>query len=186
MWIFLALASIPIIEIALFIKVGGLIGVWPTIALVILTAIIGGALLRAQGFAAMTRLQASLAEGGDPRGPLAHGATILLAGLLMLTPGFFTDIIGFLLLLPPVRAALIARAGPALAARTVFTASTGGSARSGRWPRSGSGSGPIDAEYKDLTDIDDPSSADSSDDSPAKKSDGRQKIGRSGWSRPPE
>lgn len=121
-WILAALVIVPIVEIALFIQLGGLIGLWTTIGLVIVTAVLGAILLRMQGFAAMERLQRSLAEGGDPAGPLAHGVLILVAGLLMLTPGFFTDAVGFTLLIPPARAALIAWIGPKLAARVVRAA----------------------------------------------------------------
>lgn len=150
MWIFIALIAVPIIEIALFIQVGGALGLWPTLGLVFLTAIIGGVLLRAQGFSALARMQRAMAEGGDPRGPLAEGVTILVAGLLMLTPGFFTDTLGFLLLLPPVRVALIAWAGPRLAARTVHV-SSGPRPE----PRNRSDDGPIEAEYEDVTDSED-------------------------------
>lgn len=105
--IFLLLLLVPIIEIALFIKVGGLIGLWPTLAIVILTAMAGTALLRAQGLAALGELQHELNRGGNPAPALAHGALILVAGILLLTPGFFTDTLGFLLLVPPLRAAVI-------------------------------------------------------------------------------
>jgi len=98
---------IPIIEIALFIKVGGFIGLWPTIAIVILTAVIGTNMLRTQGLSTLARLQSSLQTGENPVDPMVHGALILLSGVLLLTPGFFTDSIGFLLLIPPVRTALI-------------------------------------------------------------------------------
>lgn len=107
MWLILALIAVPIIEIALFIEIGDIIGLWPTIGIVIATAIAGGMLLRAQGFQAMQSLQAQLNRGEDPSATLAHGAMILIAGVLMLTPGFFTDTVGFLLLIPAVRAALI-------------------------------------------------------------------------------
>ena len=106
MWLFLALVGVPILEILLFIEVGGAIGTWPTLAVVVGTALAGTLLLRAQGREAMVRLQSRLAEGGDPGGPIAHGAMILVAGVLLLTPGFFTDAVGFLLLLPPGREAL--------------------------------------------------------------------------------
>ncbi len=168
MWIILILVAVPIIEIALFIELGGWVGLWPTIALVIVTAILGGLLLRMQGFAAMQRLQASVAEGGDPRGPLAHGVMILIAGLLMLTPGFFTDAVGFALLLPPVRSGLIAWLGPKLAARATFVGPGFGPGMQGQdRPRPDQ---PIDADYVDL-DIDD---------------DPNRPRGNSGWSRPPE
>ncbi|MEO1611178.1 MAG: FxsA family protein [Pseudomonadota bacterium] len=168
MWIFLALVAVPIIEIALFIELGGWVGLWPTIGLVIVTAILGATLLRMQGFAAMTRLQQSVAEGGDPRGPLAHGVMILIAGLLMLTPGFFTDSVGFLLLVPPVRSAIIAWAGPRMAARAVYM---GPGMQGGRRPPERDG--PIEAEYEDLTDVTPPS-------------DGQGPRGTSGWTTPPD
>ncbi len=105
--IFLLLVAVPIVEIALFIQVGGWLGLWPTIGIVILTAAIGTMLLRAQGLAALGELQRRLAAGEDPSATLAHGAMILVAGVLLLTPGFFTDGVGFALLTPPVRAAAI-------------------------------------------------------------------------------
>ena len=107
MWLFLIFVGLPIVEIALFIKVGGAIGLLPTLALVVLSAVIGTALVRWQGMQALGRLKASLEAGGDPRGPIAHGALILVAGVLLITPGFFTDILGLLLLIPAVRAQLI-------------------------------------------------------------------------------
>jgi UPF0716 protein FxsA len=98
---------IPIIEIALFIQVGGMIGLWPTLAIVVLTAIIGTTMLRNQGLSTMARLQSSLSTGENPVDPMVHGALILVSGVLLLTPGFFTDGVGFALLLPPIRSALI-------------------------------------------------------------------------------
>lgn len=106
MWLLIAFIAVPLIEIALFIQVGGAIGVWPTLAIVVLTALIGTALLRRQGFQEMNRFRAAMAGMGDPSEPLVHGAMILFAGALLLTPGFFTDGLGFALLLPPVRARL--------------------------------------------------------------------------------
>lgn len=107
MWIFLALIAVPLIEIGLFIQVGGLIGLWPTLLTVLLTAVAGTWLLRRQGGDALRRLQNIMRSGGDPRGPLAHGALILVAGIVLLTPGFFTDAIGFLLLVPAIREIVI-------------------------------------------------------------------------------
>lgn len=106
-WLFLIFVAVPILEIALFIQVGGLIGLWPTLLVVVLTALAGTALMRHQGLQALARLRASLERGGDPVGPIAHGALILVAGMLLLTPGFFTDTVGLLLLVPAVRARLI-------------------------------------------------------------------------------
>ncbi len=107
MWLLLAFVAIPMIEIALFIKVGGLIGLWPTMAIILLTAILGSWLVRMQGAMALADLRGSLQELRDPTLPIAHGAMILLAGALLITPGFFTDTLGLLLLVPAVRAAIL-------------------------------------------------------------------------------
>lgn len=103
MWLFLAFLLVPLIEIGLFIQVGGLIGLFPTLAIVIITAVIGTWLVRSQGLRAMGDLQGSFSRLEDPTTPLAHGAMILLAGALLLTPGFFTDAVGFALLTPAFR-----------------------------------------------------------------------------------
>ncbi|ARE40595.1 FxsA protein [Rhodovulum sp. P5] len=105
MWLFLLFLSVPLIEITLFIQVGGLIGLWPTLGIVVLTAILGTWLMRQQGAHAIDQLRRSFQELRDPAEPLAHGAMILFSGALLLTPGFFTDAVGFALLMPPVRAA---------------------------------------------------------------------------------
>ncbi|TMV07206.1 FxsA family protein [Ruegeria sediminis] len=106
MYLFLAFLLVPIIEIALFIKVGGLIGLWPTLAIVVLTAVLGTWLVRTQGRMALGQLQRAFSELDDPTEPLAHGAMILFSGALLLTPGFFTDALGFALLIPGVRVAV--------------------------------------------------------------------------------
>jgi UPF0716 protein FxsA len=106
MWLFLAFLAVPLIEIGLFIQVGGAIGLWPTLGIVVLTAIIGTWLVRSQGVMAMSNLRNSFSQLDDPTENLAHGAMILFAGALLLTPGFFTDAVGFALLIPPLRKAL--------------------------------------------------------------------------------
>lgn len=106
MWLFAAFLAVPLIEIALFIQIGGLIGLWPTLGIVVLTAVLGTYLVRSQGRLAMQDLRRSFSELDDPSVPLAHGAMILFAGALLLTPGFFTDAVGFALLAPPVRVAV--------------------------------------------------------------------------------
>jgi UPF0716 protein FxsA len=106
MWLFAAFLLVPLIEIALFIQVGGAIGLWPTLGIVVLTAILGTWLVRTQGAMAMGNLRRSFSDLDDPTEPLAHGAMILIAGALLLTPGFFTDGVGFALLAPPVRQAV--------------------------------------------------------------------------------
>ncbi|MBE1289890.1 MAG: FxsA family protein [Rhodobacteraceae bacterium] len=107
MWLFVLFLAIPLIEIGLFIQIGGFIGLWPTLAVVVVTAILGTWLVRSQGSLALSQIRASFNELNDPTEPLAHGAMILIAGALLLTPGFFTDAIGFSLLVPPVRQFLI-------------------------------------------------------------------------------
>ncbi|MEZ5536904.1 MAG: FxsA family protein [Thiolinea sp.] len=91
---------IPLIEIYLLIKVGGVIGVLPTILLVVLTAVIGAFLLRQQGLATLSRFQNSMARGEMPATALLEGVMLLIGGALLMTPGFFTDAIGFACLLP--------------------------------------------------------------------------------------
>jgi UPF0716 protein FxsA len=106
MYLFLAFVIVPIIEIALFVEVGGAIGLWPTLAIVVLTAFLGTWLMRIQGRLALQQLQTSMSTMNDPVEALVHGAMILVAGIMLLTPGFFTDAVGFALLLPPVRMAV--------------------------------------------------------------------------------
>jgi UPF0716 protein FxsA len=103
MLLLLLFIAIPLIEITLFIQVGGAIGLGWTLAIVLGTAILGSWLVRKQGALAMNDLRQSFNALNDPTEPLAHGAMILFSGALLLTPGFFTDAVGFALLLPPVR-----------------------------------------------------------------------------------
>ena len=106
MWLFIAFIAIPLIEIGLFLQLGSLIGLWPTLLTVIITAILGTMLVRAQGLAAISNLQSSFSRLENPSEHLAHGAMILLSGALLLTPGFLTDTIGFAFLIPAVRLAV--------------------------------------------------------------------------------
>ncbi|MEX0370782.1 MAG: FxsA family protein [Tateyamaria sp.] len=106
MWLFLAFLLVPLIEIALFIQIGGAIGLGWTLLIVIATAILGTALVRAQGLQALNNVRTSFNQMRDPSEALAHGAMILFSGALLLTPGFFTDAIGFALLVPAVRLAV--------------------------------------------------------------------------------
>lgn len=95
--------GVPLMEIAVFIQVGGFIGLWPTLAIVVLTAIVGTWQLRVQGLATLARARAEIDRGGLPARELFNGACLLVAGVLLLTPGFVTDTLGFLLFLPPFR-----------------------------------------------------------------------------------
>ncbi|MCJ8323873.1 MAG: FxsA family protein [Rhizobiales bacterium] len=98
--------AVPVIEIGLFIQVGGAIGLLATLAVVVVTAVIGTYLLRLQGLNIVMKVQSQLQSGQMPVQDLIHGAFIVVAGLLLLTPGLFTDFIGFSLFIPQVRLAL--------------------------------------------------------------------------------
>jgi UPF0716 protein FxsA len=151
MWIFVALIAVPIVEIALFIRVGGWLGLWPTLGLVVLTAIVGGSLLRQQGLATIEGLRREMTRGGDPSPLLVQGALLLVGGVLLLTPCFFTDALGLALVIPPVREALVAWAGPRIAARVVTVQTRRGpSGHDARYRRGPQGGAPIDAEYHEV------------------------------------
>ncbi len=95
--------ALPLLEIAGFVIVGREVGALATVGLVLASSIAGLLLLRYQGFGVMARVRAEMAGGGDPSRQLAHGAMIVVAAILLIIPGFITDIIGLLLFLPPVR-----------------------------------------------------------------------------------
>lgn len=101
--VFLVVLIIPFAEIYLLLLVGGVIGAFPTIFLVVFTAAMGTWLLRQQGFSTFRQLQANLAQGVIPAYEMIEGPIILLGGLLLLTPGFITDILGFACLIPSLR-----------------------------------------------------------------------------------
>jgi UPF0716 protein FxsA len=101
--IFLIVLIIPFAEIYILLQVGGLIGALPTIFLVVFTAVLGSWLLKQQGFATLQRFQDSLSRGTLPALELLEGVLILLGGALLLTPGFITDMIGFVFLIPQLR-----------------------------------------------------------------------------------
>lgn len=98
---------VPIVEIYLLIQVGQVIGALPTIALVVLTAVAGAWLLRQQGLATLARFQANLERKQLPAFELIEAMVLLMGGVLLLTPGFMTDIVGILCLLPPTRHVLV-------------------------------------------------------------------------------
>lgn len=102
----LLLLAWPLAEIATFVIIGREIGVFSTIGLILLTGMAGVILLRVQGFGVLRRAQAEIDAGRDPSREIANGAMILVAGILLLLPGFLTDILGILLFIPPVREAV--------------------------------------------------------------------------------
>lgn len=149
--------AVPIIEIAIFIQVGDLIGLWPTLACIVATAIIGGALIRIQGFAVLAQAQQSMARNRVPVEQVIHGLFLFVAGALLLTPGFFTDAIGFVLLVPPLRIGIARWIWARIVASDRFTVHTSGG-RGGPGPRpepGRDGRGPIiEGEVVDETEDD--------------------------------
>lgn len=113
--------AVPIIEISLFLKVGGAIGVPSTILFVIFTAVLGAYLVRQQGFATLNKVQQETNAGRVPAMPMAEGLALLFAGAVLLTPGFMTDALGFALLVPPIRQAFIRWAADKLLKGRVHT-----------------------------------------------------------------
>lgn len=107
MALFLVFFLVPLIEIGLFIQIGGWIGLWPTLAIVVGTAVLGTWLVRREGLQALAQVQDRMRTMRDPTEPLAHGALIIFAGALLMAPGFFTDMCGLLLLIPAVRMAIM-------------------------------------------------------------------------------
>lgn len=148
MWLLVFFLT-PIIEMYLLIEVGGYIGAWPTIGLVMITAVIGVALLRIQGLATLTRGVGRLNQGELPAREMVEGLLLAVAGALLLTPGFVTDFVGFLLLAPPTRLLIAER----VLARVQVVNPPGwppGGRRQGSDGRGGPGRGPevIEGEYE--------------------------------------
>lgn len=178
MWLLVPFVILPIIEIALFIQVGGIIGVLPTIALVLLSALAGVAIMRRQGAMAMLDVQRAMQEFRDPAAPMAHGALIMAGGALMVVPGLFTSAIGLLLQIPMLRVLVMRWMGRRVRVSGVgFRAGPGAADFPGDYPTGfGHGrDGVIDGEY---TVQDDPPA-------PVREglTDGRSSRGKSGWTR---
>lgn len=151
MWLFLAFIAVPLIEITLFIQVGGAIGLGWTLAIVVLTAILGTSLMRTQGAMALGQIKASLSEVRDPTEPLVHGAMILFAGALLLTPGFFTDAVGFALLVPGIRKAAFQAVRSKIKVSGNVNMSGGFGQNPQRDPRHPMQGDVIDGEYHELS-----------------------------------
>ena len=101
--LFLIFALVPVAELSVLIYVGSHIGTLNTIAIILFTAVVGAYMVRLEGLGVLYRIQTDLAEGAFPAEELINGAMILVAGALLLTPGFFTDIAGFLMVFPATR-----------------------------------------------------------------------------------
>jgi UPF0716 protein FxsA len=109
----LVFVALPIAEIALLVKAGETIGFWPTIALLVAAAVLGFAVIRARGATMVGRLFGAMGDGRLPFEPMLDSYAVIVAGLLLIMPGFLSDAIGLLLLIPPVRHALLRQTIPA-------------------------------------------------------------------------
>ena len=158
-WVlFILFVVVPILEIFTFIQMGSLIGVWPTLLGIVATAIIGALLVRQQGFKTLMEAREQSARQEIPVTPVIHGVFILAAGLLLLTPGFVTDTIGFLFLVPPVRLAIAGKVWTWIQANMDVTIMQSGTAGGPQRPyrdvhEDGKGT-VIDGEAVDLDDDD--------------------------------
>lgn len=137
----IVLLAVPILEIAVFILVGGRIGIGWTLLLILVTAIIGTMLLRRQGFELLARIREDVNAGRMPARAMAHGVLVIVAGVMLLTPGFVTDAVGFLLFVPAFRDWVWRVAAP------FFFAHLSGSWA--RWPDAGNGG----ADYDSVIDV---------------------------------
>ncbi|MGH9179371.1 MAG: FxsA family protein [Acidimicrobiales bacterium] len=118
--LFLAFLVVPFVELFVIIQVGQAIGVLNTIAVLILVSVVGAWLVKREGLSVLRRAQARVDQGALPGRELVDGVLILFAGALLITPGFVTDLVGVLLLLPPIRAGLRAAVVQALRRRAEF------------------------------------------------------------------
>jgi UPF0716 protein FxsA len=106
--VLMVLVALPLIEIGLFVLVGQLIGLWPTLLGVVVTGVIGFAILRHQGGAILAEMRRSFGSGALPARAMGDGVMVALGGVLLMLPGYFTDCVGLLLLVPAVRRGLYA------------------------------------------------------------------------------
>jgi UPF0716 protein FxsA len=137
----LLFTTVPLLELALLLWIGSRVGVLPTVALILLTGVLGAALARHQGFATWRRFDAALSEGRLPGRELAEGLLILVAGAVLLTPGVLTDAAGFLILVPAVRKPLIDRVVRAARRRMVVAGPRPGDSSEAGSPTGAPGSG---------------------------------------------
>jgi UPF0716 protein FxsA len=150
----LAFIVVPIAELYVIIQVGGLIGVWPTLLLLLLDAIVGSWLLKHEGRAAWRRFNEALAERRIPAKEVADGFLVILGGALLIAPGFITDIFGILFLIPPTRALARKILTRLTVGRVAIVGFPGGAMGGfGRGPRGG-GAGPGGAKRSYDYDVD--------------------------------
>jgi UPF0716 protein FxsA len=149
--LFLLFIAVPVVELAVILQVGDLLGLWPTIALLFVVSILGAWLVRREGTRAWWAFRAALSHGRVPTREVIDGALLLLGGALLLTPGFVTDLTGLLLVLPPTRAVVnrIVRSRVRATAVTVASGRVSGVGRGRPGPRPPRGQ-TVDAEVVDV------------------------------------
>lgn len=135
MWLLLLFVVLPAVELYLLVRLGALLGVMPTIGLILATGMVGWMLVRSQGISTMRRIREETAQGRLPALEMVSGLCLLGAGLLLITPGFVTDVLGFMMLVPPMRRVVARR----LMGRFRMTVATAGGMHG---PREYSGSSP--------------------------------------------
>jgi len=140
--------AVPLLEIAIFVQLGSILDLGWILLIVVLTAILGTWLVRQQGRGILRRIQNSFETLHDPTEPLAHGAMILFSGALLLTPGFFTDAVGFLLLIPAFRHAAFLWLRRRVVVQSVATGGDGGHPAH---PERRPSDSVIDGDYTDVT-----------------------------------
>lgn len=160
----LALIAMPIAEIIVLILVGKAIGVLPTVLLVIASSVLGAVLLKRQGLSALTRLRTDLRENRVPAAAIGHAIVVAIAGVLLLLPGFITDIVGLLLFIPAVRRTMWRQIAGSVTIRTAGTGTGSGSPLSSRPfgsrnPGRGRNAPTIDLEATERRPVDGPSSS---------------------------
>jgi len=143
--LFILFFLVPLIEIYILIQVGNVIGAGWTIFSVVFTAVLGAFLIRKQGFSTFQRLQQRLNAGEIPAREIVDGFCLLIAGALLMTPGFFTDSMGFALLVPPVRTLIYNRISHSAQIRVVHPGQAPGSVGEPRVSKT-----PIEGEYRNI------------------------------------
>lgn len=154
--IFLALIGVPLLEIAVFIEVGGRIGLLSTLGMIFATAAVGTALIRFQGLSVIADARGSVARGELPVQALLDGVCLIVAGALLLTPGFVTDLAGGLLLITPIRRLLQGGALRWIAANGTFTATVRARRQGGARNHDGKDGSVIEGEFFEDEDDDTP------------------------------
>lgn len=154
--LFLLFALLPILEIALLIQVGGVIGGWNTIALVLLTAFVGAFFVRREGFHTLQKAQQKMQHNEIPGREMLEGLMLVIAGVLLVTPGFITDFLGLSLVLPPSRKWIASQVARHMTMKVVTSASYRQQTQSAQDFRRSQQGDVLEGEYTDKSGQKDP------------------------------